>query len=129
MNDIESDNEEENKAVDIWLETYELKSGLENWVEQLEKMIAQCDFLEEKYLQSPSPGSAMDGDEKLRETMIHSGRIIKERLKDIIRDYSENTRQCEMIMEGLTLATQMVCIELIVSGFENSRQDNLVLTF
>lgn len=110
---MSEDGSSETRAVETWQETYELKIGLENFKEQLAKMIAHADELKEKLFAASAStttagASGLPEEDKL--LMRRSGDKIKERLEDIILDYNAEIRRCDLIMEGMTLTTQMVSL-------------------
>lgn len=92
--------EEERHPVDPWLETHHIKTGLENWKSQLRKMTQHVEELPGKCWRYHEMEFHNKGEE--------AGQRIKERLEQIMIDYDEKIRACEMIMEGTTLATSLV---------------------
>jgi hypothetical protein len=113
---INSTIEQGHYSIDIWLKISHIRSGLENWKVQLLKLITHCDELSETYFADPffngndaivmnmAPEQAAGNLKRLRRT----GQRIKERLLEIIAEYDEKIRDCTMIMDGMTLATQLV---------------------
>lgn len=104
--------------IDPWLHVSHLKNGLENWKEQLQKMVEHVDelsttvFLAADQSQStPFPLTSTE-EEKFKERMRNSGHRIKRRLLEIIFDYNEHIRACETTMQGMTLATQLVSLQI-----------------
>lgn len=104
--------DESRHAIDPWLEIHYIKNGLENWRNQLLKMIEHVDELPTRSDLYPS----IDFTEKAEEPDVR----IQERLREIVCDYDEKIRECEMIMEGMTLATSLV--RLLISGLHDPLQ-------
>jgi hypothetical protein len=113
-----------NRAINPWMDTHYLKNGLENWKEQLLKLVSHVDELSEMFWTAapvPAEGQVVDGqvvtleevrrqteEEYRKSAQRQTGLRIKERLQEIICDYNEQIRKCVLIMEGMTLATQLV---------------------
>ena len=116
-----------NDPVDMWLDVSGLRNMLENWKEQLLKMIAHVDELSNTNFkaedlskcssdldcseESKNVGKSLrqiQNEEKFKEKMRQTGARIKCRLEEIICDYNEKIRECTMILGGMSLATQMV---------------------
>lgn len=111
-----------------WLDINWLKNGLENWSQQLVEMIQHVDELnradfytdyDEQSLSTQTtpvntkivlpekldgPPSEFDNVKSLK----ISGIRIKERLKQIKLEYDAKIRECTTVIDGMTLATQMV---------------------
>jgi hypothetical protein len=120
-------------AIDPWVKVHYLKNGLENWRDQVEKMITHVDELDRDYFAARTPASDVadeprspvatastmsddsgermvvspDEAEKRKAVMRRTGARIKDRLKEIIAEYDEHIRECVLIMQGMTLATQL----------------------
>lgn len=111
-----------NHAMDPWLSVHYLKNGLENFRDQIVKICDHCDELSSKYF-AATEAVVVEGSERVAITaeethqrvvdenektkMRNAGIRIKERLQEIIADYNEQIRECDLIMEGMTLATQL----------------------
>ena len=101
-------------AIDPWLLIHYLKNGLENWKEQLKKMVAHVEELSD--IADPDFGQATDdnndpvkaAENAYRDKIRKTGKRIGERLAEIVCNYDEKIRECTMIMDGMTLATQLV---------------------
>lgn len=126
-------------SIDSWIKISQLRSELQTWKAQLSRMVEHIDQLEDEVFkeQTSNPfkgsfGSYSDtiveedmslDDEKtcLRRSASDevnwkhhgrkTGRRIKRRLREISNDYDQSIRECTMVIDGLILATQMVCIE------------------
>lgn len=108
-------------SVDLWLRTRHIHNGLQNWVQQLRRMIAHANelsttlFREEpvgfnggvETVRAPAPVVL---DTQVRESMRRAGTRIRERLVEIVEEYEEKIRECDMIMAGMTMAAQLVRI-------------------
>ncbi|KAI1127753.1 hypothetical protein F5Y10DRAFT_265771 [Nemania abortiva] len=81
-------------VLDPWLETYFLKIGFEAWKDQLPKVIAHIDELSQ---------AQFNDDYKARK----AGERIKDRILEIIYDYDETIRECDMNLESLKLANKL----------------------
>lgn len=93
-------------AIDPWLKLSHLKNGIQNWKDQLLKMVAHADELNESYFKSDSNSTVAVNE--LRSQMRRIGGRIKDRLEDIIRDCDEQMRKCQTNLDGIILADQMV---------------------
>lgn len=110
---IEPGEDESRHAIDPWLEIHYLKNGLDNWKEQLMKMVDHAEELSTRWNVQPGLVHGHDGEFNFKAR--DSGVRIQERLREIICDYDEKIRECEMIMEGMTLATSLVRIPIFTS--------------
>ncbi|KAI8965303.1 hypothetical protein F5Y11DRAFT_344746 [Daldinia sp. FL1419] len=82
--------------VDPWLNVYAIRNGLECWIGVLASMIAHIDELSRAYDQINDGGS-----------FYNTGRRIKDRLSEIHAEYLDLIRECNMIIDGMTLATNL----------------------
>lgn len=106
-------------SVDLWMAICHLSNGLKTWKQQLLSMAAHVDELAKDYFSGstagPGPdvslvtGWQSDGKIDFERAMRKAGLMIRERLIGITLEYDANVRDCEMIMEGMTMATQLVC--------------------
>lgn len=87
------------QGVNLWLDVCHCKTAIETWTTQLHKLCAHIDELETKYTEDKIPD---------RTELMFEGRRIKERLLDIIGDYDELVRKCAWVMDGTSLANDMV---------------------
>lgn len=104
-------------AIDPWLEIHHLKNSLEAWKRQLMKIAAHADELSETWFKIDSSDSEGIKEEKLM--VRRTGDRIQERILEIIDDYDDKIRECIMIMEGMTLATQMVTNTALIRILDN----------
>ncbi|KAK3369850.1 hypothetical protein B0H63DRAFT_485645 [Podospora didyma] len=103
--DDEVDNSE--YSVDPWLSVCHLKNGLENWKEQLTRMVEHADELAAAAEKDSKQLGAGGMDKALVDTMRETNSRVRIRLCEIVCDYNEKIRACNMIMDGTTLATQL----------------------
>lgn len=107
-----NDRQSDEYYMEPWLHVSHLKNGLENWKEQLLKMVEHIDELSATVFLSADETEnspvRLHEEEKFKEKMRDFGRRMKQRLLEIISDYNEQTRACERTMQGMTLATQLV---------------------
>lgn len=118
--------------VQQWLQISWLKNGLENWRQELDKMIAHSNELRETklYYRRPSkdtgestestPINASFSDDAFQvESHSHhspdeaqkledAGTRIHHRLLELRGEYDENIRVCATVIEGMALAAQLV---------------------
>lgn len=105
---------DENYSVDSWYGVSQLRSGLETWKEQLQKMISHVSELELDILSTTEPvkepgnGHSALPKSNWRNQCIQTGRRIRKRLLEIVSQYDEKIRECSIVIDGVTLATQMV---------------------
>lgn len=102
-----------NYSVDSWISVSQLRSGLETWKEQLQKMISHIADLELDIVRS-SCGKTTEIDlsilskDSWQRSCILSGRRIAKRLREIVNEYDEKIRECGIVINGVSLAAQMV---------------------
>ncbi|KAI0117417.1 hypothetical protein F4814DRAFT_416230 [Daldinia grandis] len=82
--------------VDPWLNIYAIRNGLECWIGVLAGMITHVDELNRAYDQINNESNFYD-----------TGYRIKDRLSEIHSEYLDLIRDCNMIIDGMTLATNM----------------------
>lgn len=96
----------------VWLNTTFLRSRLQIWRTQLQKMIEHVDELSAMDPHSPIK-LFTSNDELISNLEIHSqlqktGFLIKDRLKSLLEEYDEKIEECNMRVAGMTIATQWV---------------------
>ncbi|KAF4463083.1 hypothetical protein FALBO_10089 [Fusarium albosuccineum] len=94
-------------SVLLWSRISFLRNGLKNWQAQLYKMIEHVDELDATDFSIGPAAKNMSWQVRLA-SLRKSGDRIKARLQDIVNDYDEAIRDCTHIMDGMTLATQLV---------------------
>lgn len=104
-----------NKEVDPWLDIFHKKNGLQNWKDELEKMVAHADELNTNFF-SYDINQTSEVNE-FRKLMRETGNRIKERLQDIIREYDQRMRDCERNLQGMILANQLVRLPFFLLTF------------
>jgi hypothetical protein len=134
-------------SVDLWMAICHLRNGLKMWKQQLASMVAHVDELSEtqfsdvKSDSKPDVSGANDSQSNdyqsndstdLDQLLRTAGVMIKERLTEIMAEYDDKVRHCDMIMEGMTMATQLVTpssssIIFPVSRFETKLTLQLLL--
>ncbi|KAI8627906.1 hypothetical protein F5Y19DRAFT_465525 [Xylariaceae sp. FL1651] len=82
--------------VDPWLNIYTIKNGLECWAKLLLKMTSHIDELDQDRRYT-------NHGERFRAT----GLRIKDRLEEIHLEYQGLVKECDMIIDGMTLATNL----------------------
>ncbi|KAF4964808.1 hypothetical protein FSARC_7300 [Fusarium sarcochroum] len=90
----------------LWQEISFLRIGLHNWQTQLRKMLEHVNELDSTNFGMRK--KAKNDEWEARVTAFQEvGSCVRERLQVLIDEYDEFIRQCNHIMEGLTLATQL----------------------
>ncbi|UKZ79086.1 hypothetical protein TrVFT333_006836 [Trichoderma virens FT-333] len=102
----EEDEEDDETCAMLWIKISHLKNGLENWKTQLRKMLDHT-----KELEDANFGMDRDMSTKVwtsrRDGLMGCGRRIRERLSDLVEEYDDFIRECDHIMAGMSLATQL----------------------
>lgn len=105
----EEDEEDEETCAMLWIKISHLKNGLENWKTQLRKMLDHTQELEDTDF-----GMSRDTPTEVwasrRDGLRECGSRIRERLRDLVDEYDDFIRECDHIMAGMSLATQLVNI-------------------
>lgn len=103
------DEEEEETCAMLWIKISHLKNGLENWKTQLRKMVEHTKELEDRDF-----GMKRDVQThawvRRRDALTECGARLRERLQDLMDEYDDFIRECDHIMAGMSLATQLVTI-------------------
>lgn len=109
-------------SVDLWMEVCNLCNALKKWKEQLSIMIACADELSElqansslaEHQDGTSSGtrSSLNQDGFQREIRT-AGELIKERLLEISMEYNEKIRDCDLMMNGMAMATELVSMRFL----------------
>jgi hypothetical protein len=105
----------------VWLDTTFLRSRLQIWRTQLQKMVEHADELLAAHSSSlqtvpishTKDGSTLPVDENRQNISqtYRTGFLIKDRLRDIIHLYDEYIEECSMRLDGMTIATQWVRLD------------------
>ncbi len=99
-------------AIDPWLDIHNLKNSLESWKDQLAKIVTHIDELSETWFDFVPSDSNEETAQKCRAREARER--IRERILEIVCYYDGKIRECVMIIEGMSLATQLV------SEFDNN---------
>ncbi|KAK3346510.1 hypothetical protein B0T25DRAFT_592676 [Lasiosphaeria hispida] len=106
----------ENYSVDLWIEVSQLRSALETWKAQLNKMLEHINELERDIWAMPEDrlGSLRMTDStstltaRPRQLIAkETGRRMQRRLKEILCEYDQKIRECTMVIDGMALSTQL----------------------
>lgn len=137
-----SQGSDDSNSIELWLNISHIKNGLETWRQQLLEMLTHADMLSEKYFSSGAVDTnkakvanirtVMPCQQTTDDKLINDvGKRIKYRLRELVGEYDEKIRACAGIMDGMTLATQMVsavkvnasiqCLTTIATGMEQNR--------
>lgn len=123
-------------SVELWMAICHLSNGLKRWKQQLLLMtshvdelslthfrttVAQADLLAVNHTEN---GGQLDFDTQMRKKSV----MIKERLVEIMVAYDEKVRDCNMIMEGMTMATQLASISVLWFTLNSAGYLYLVIT-
>ncbi|TFB06272.1 hypothetical protein CCMA1212_001486 [Trichoderma ghanense] len=100
------DEEEEETCAMLWIKISHLKNGLENWKTQLRKMVEHTRELEDMKF-GINPDMQTDGWIPRRNAFKECGTRLRERLQDLMDEYDDFIRDCDHIMAGMSLATQL----------------------
>lgn len=102
----EEDEEDDETCAMLWIKISHLKNGLENWKTQLRKMFDHTQELEDIDF-GMSRNTPIEVWTSRRDGLKECGGRIRERLRDLIDEYDDFIRECDHIMEGMSLATQL----------------------
>jgi hypothetical protein len=91
----------------LWVKISHLKNGLANWKTQLLKMLDHIQELEDTNfgMGAAIPTKAWNNKQ---DGLKECGKRIEERLRDLVDEYDNFIRECDHIMAGMSLATQLV---------------------
>ncbi|KAL7905496.1 hypothetical protein GGI35DRAFT_483614 [Trichoderma velutinum] len=102
----EEDEEDDETCAMLWIKISHLKNGLENWKTQLRKMFDHTQELEDMDF-GMSRNIPTEIWTNRRDGLKECGNRIRERLRDLIDEYDDFIRECDHIMAGMSLATQL----------------------
>lgn len=96
-------------TANLWLQISRLRNGLGNWQCQLRNMIDHVEELgsTEFACDKSSSGEATRSNANVQQ-FHEAGARIRKRLQELVDEYDEYIRECTHIMDGMTLATQLV---------------------
>ncbi|KAF3802823.1 hypothetical protein GCG54_00000190, partial [Colletotrichum gloeosporioides] len=92
-------------SIEPWLDIYYLKIALQTWKKQLQKVVDHVDELSAAW--RVGVGQTAETCAAFQSKAQSAGSRIKERILEIMDDYDEKISECEMIIEGMTLANSL----------------------
>jgi hypothetical protein len=92
----------------VWLNTTFLRSRLQIWRTQLQKMVKHVDELSPPVPSLPIERSKGGYELRNQEELERTGILIKNRLRALLEEYDEKIEECSMRTAGMTIATQWV---------------------
>lgn len=99
-------------TISLWLDTTALRNGLANWKEQIRELICHLDEIalrQDEQVRGPPKAFSTDSSAYARDTLLaNTSRKIRSRLASVVREYEESIRDCNMRIEGVAMATQLV---------------------
>ena len=96
----------------LWFELRSFKDSMENWRDELCKMISHVDSLSETCF-APISLNGLDRSDRVEDVkkrMRDSGCRIKNRLNELKSEYNSHIRDCKAQIEAMSLATQLVSL-------------------
>ncbi|KAH0426458.1 hypothetical protein CcaCcLH18_10343 [Colletotrichum camelliae] len=115
-------------SIDPWLDIYYLKIALQSWKKQLQKVVDHVDELSAMW--SVRTGQTEEKCAAFQSKAQRAGVRIKERILEIMDDYDVKISECEMIIEGMTLANSLghskANTSIAVATKEDSSQMRLI---
>lgn len=120
------------ESVDLWTSICDLRNGLLLWRQRLVAMVTHVDELLPQSAGSTPAGSshgtsrAADAEEiqKLEKAVRDTGILIRERLEVIITEYDRLAAHCNMIMESMSMATQLVSCTILYADHKSCLSAN-----
>ncbi|KAK4464070.1 hypothetical protein QBC42DRAFT_337177 [Cladorrhinum samala] len=98
----------EDYSIDLWIRVNQLRIQLRTWKKQLSKM--QDHILELEKMLKEDPRYRKDEGRSWRHRAVETGRRAHKRLAEILSEYEEKVQECSMVIEGMTLSAQLVCL-------------------
>lgn len=110
----------EHYPINSWVRVSQLRKGLLTWKGQLRKMIDHIAELEDNIKARGGRGegdgfesegtrsSSREFSPSWRGPCLRAGRRIRKRLLEIVDEYDEKIRECSIVIDGVSLAAQMV---------------------
>ncbi|KAL6815020.1 hypothetical protein J3E69DRAFT_346588 [Trichoderma sp. SZMC 28015] len=105
-NGTQKGEDEEETCAMLWIKISHLKNGMESWKTQLLKMLDHLQELEDADFGMNS-NNLNEVWNSRRDGLKECGKRIRERLRDLVDEYDEFIRECDHIMAGMSLATQL----------------------
>jgi hypothetical protein len=103
------------QSVELWMNICRLRNSLKGWKDQLLVLKGHLDELSETQFITTIPDRMEDADVFFRQATREVGDFLVERLKEIARVYEVRIGQCDRIMDGMNMATQLVGISRLFS--------------
>lgn len=106
-----SENEEDestSRSVELWMRICRMRNKITSWERQLLKMADTMDELSGTEFAKIVPRDPGNTDAKFRRKMHEEGAFFRDRIRFIATEYEDKISDCAMIMEGMSMATQMV---------------------
>jgi hypothetical protein len=107
---------EKKDSIAMWVEISQLRNGLKSFQRQMEKMASHVQELSDTLFRSNPDGlksvetERFSEDDTIKQRLRESGLRIGNRLQELIDEYDENLRHCDVIIDGMKIATQLVRI-------------------
>ncbi|KAL5083967.1 hypothetical protein Trisim1_000702 [Trichoderma cf. simile WF8] len=98
--------EDDETCAMLWIQISHLKNGLENWKTQLRKMLDHIQELEDADF-GMNRNTPIELWTSRRDGLKECGERIRERLRDLVDEYDDFIRECDHVMAGMSLATQL----------------------
>lgn len=97
-------------SIKDWLEMGELRNGLQAFKRKIQDMIEHIDELQDILLnpENKKDGLAICLSPETLYGLKHTGVKIKERLKHLVDEFDEHIRRSATIIDGVSLASQLV---------------------
>jgi hypothetical protein len=99
--------EQPSESARLWLSVSRLKNSLENWKAELSKIASHCEDLSQREL-------ATNVDAK------HTGSKIEARLGEMMTECDAKIRDCQTVLDGMVIATQLVSADHIGDQMESN---------
>lgn len=97
-------------SVEQWMGICQVQNKLTSWERQLLNMADSMDELSETEFAKIVPRDPVNKDAVFRKTMQEEGAFLRDRIRVIATEYEDKIRDCQMIMESMSMATQMVSV-------------------
>ncbi|OIW23935.1 hypothetical protein CONLIGDRAFT_692790 [Coniochaeta ligniaria NRRL 30616] len=123
-------------SVNLWMAICYVSNGLKKWKQQLSSMIAHIDELSQRECSEtaacsePGCSPVQPAQDQIQpavsfhRAMREGGVMIRERLTAITMEYDEKVRDCDMIMEGMTMATELAHAKANMEIAVRTRRDS-----
>lgn len=92
------------ELMQMWLSVSRLRRGLEAWKAQLLKMQSHC-----RTMKFGGPSLGTHTQNQIEENLEETSERIEQRLVELIGEFDEKIGDCVTVIDGMVLATQLVC--------------------